>query len=112
MPTYPLTTQFQNRYGRLEVEPVTPLLQVRNIRGVDYPDDIKFDLETAERIVLITENRRSQIAFQEWTQNGRAYMIVHTSPSEGYIVRIVSLDYTGPNAQEEIERLRPRAIMV
>lgn len=102
---------YENRYGRLEVESVSDLLQVRNIRGNDFPDDIKFDVMTAEQIVLITDNRQSQVAFQDWAL-GIGYLVIHESPSTGYVCRIVSLNYTGPNAEQEIERLRPRHMLV
>ena len=96
---------FHNEYGTLVVEAVTGVLNVRNVRGEDFSDDIKFSLGTAEQITLITENRHTQIAFQSWTADGLGYLMVHTSASTVVVVRIKSLEYAGPNATEEIERL-------
>jgi hypothetical protein len=97
---------FRNRYGTLIVSAVSGPLNVRDVRGDDFPDDIKFTLDVAERIALITENWHTQIAFQEWTRKGRAYLLIHTSASTVVVVRIKTLDYTGPtNATGEIERL-------
>jgi hypothetical protein len=100
--------KYQNSYGTLVVEPVSPLMLVRNIRGVDFPDDIKFDVDTAAKIALITENNRTQLAFQPWTaaKDALGYLIVHETPDTARVVRIVSMDYTGPEPHREIENCR------
>lgn len=90
-----MTTEYRNRYGALTVEPVSELMHVRDIRCADFPDSIKFDLDTAEKIALITENRRSQIAFSTWTRSSLGILIVHATESTARVVRVVCLDYTG-----------------
>ena len=94
--------KYENEYGKLIVEPLTDNRPVSSIKGADVPADCMFDLDTAEKIVLITENQRSQIGVRP---SRRCYLVVHESPSSACAVRIVSLDYAGPDAGQEIERL-------
>lgn len=97
---------YSNKYGTLVVEPITEVMPVKEVRLANFPDDAKFDLDTAERVVLITENRRSQIVVASVHQP--VGLVVHESPSTCWIARIVSLDYTGPNPQQAIEDERRR----
>ena len=99
-------TTYENKYGKLVVEHLTDYKPVSFIHGVDLPDDCMFDLDTSEKIVLITENQRSQIGVRP---SRRCYLIVHESCSSACAVRIVSMEYTGPDAGQEIERLAPKA---
>lgn len=94
--------KYENKYGKLVVKPLTDFRPVSSIQGDDLPAACMFDLATAEKIVLITENRRSQIAVRP---SGRCYLIVHESCSSACVVRVVSLEYTGSDAEQEIERL-------
>jgi hypothetical protein len=97
-----IQTKWSNRYGTLEVEPVGEVQAVSGIRGTDVDDDLKFDVDTAEKIVLITENRRCQIAVSSVRGNG-SYLLVHTSCSMAAVVKIVSLEFTdGVVPQEAI----------
>jgi hypothetical protein len=95
---------FRNRFGTLIVTAISSVLNVRDVRGEDFPDKIKFTLAVAERIALITESRHIQIAFQRWTKDGPGYLMIHTSASTVVVVRVKTLDYTGPeDAAGEIE---------
>lgn len=97
-------TKWSNEFGSLVVEPVTGVMQVSSIFGKDLEDGVKFDVGTAEKIALITENRRCQIGVQrDW----KCYLIVHTSPNTAAVVKVVSLEYTGKlSPSEEIARAR------
>jgi hypothetical protein len=92
---------FTNKYGTLVVVPVTKVLAVRDIHGEDIPDEYKFDLPQAEQIALLTENDHAQIALQTWTADSLGYLIVHTSCSSAFVVRIKTLEYTGPDARDD-----------
>jgi hypothetical protein len=100
---------YENEYGKLVLELITPYQHISKIHSKEVPDDCFFDLDTAEQIVLITDNKKSQVAFTEWTKNAKGYLIVHESPSSACVVRIIEMQYNGPEAQEEIERLIPRS---
>ena len=102
------TQQFQNEYGTLVVEPITGVMNVRDIYGKDVPDEFKFSLEVAEQIALITENKHVQTALTNEPRREnchRGYLCLHTSSSTAFVVKIVTLEYVGPNAMEEIERI-------
>lgn len=102
---------YENEYGKLVVEQITDYKPVSSIHGVDLPDNCLFYLSMAEKIVLITENLHTQIGFMKRVAQGyRGYLVVHESPSSACVARIVSLKYTGPDAEQEIERLRPRQV--
>lgn len=49
---------YSNKYGTLVVEPITEVMSVRDVRLKNIPMNARFDLDTAEKVVLITENRR------------------------------------------------------
>jgi len=98
-------TRWSNRYGTLVVEPVTEVGPVAGIRGANIDDEVKFDLDTAGKIVLVTDNRRCQVS-GEFRGGGRLYLIVHTSCSTAAVVRVVSLDFAeGVVPGDEIARL-------
>ena len=96
------TTQYENEYGKLTVEHLTDYRPVSSIKGADVPADCMFDLVTLEQIVLITGNRKSQGVF---ITSERCYLVVHESCSSACVVRVVSLEYTGSDAGQEIARL-------
>ncbi len=112
MKQYPINLNFENEYGSLIVEPVSEIMPVKDIRCKNYDESIKFDLDTAEKITLITENRRCQIAFSKWAETGNyGMLLIHTSTSTAMVVKIKTLDYKGPeSAAGEIERLAPITI--
>jgi len=94
------TYTFQNKFGTLVVEPYGEFENIADIHGKNLPDDVKFDLETAEKIVLITDNYKIQIGIVFPI----AYMMVHVSPSVVQVVKIRSIEYVGGVPKEEIEQ--------
>lgn len=101
-------SRYENRYGVLVVVGLTEPMLIREIHGRDVPEEHKFDLDTAERIVLITENRLSQVCIES---KDSVYLVIHTSPSTGYVARVADLEYRGPSsAAREISRLAPKAV--
>ena len=96
---------YENGYGKLVVEQITEYGPVASIKGADVPANCLFYLPMAEMIVLITDNLHTQVGVRP---SGRCYLVVHESPSSACVARIVSLKYTGPDAEQEIERLRPQ----
>ena len=111
MSYYTLGVQrFQNKYGTLVVEPITGDMNVRDIHGKDVPDEFKFTLEVAEQIALITDNWHVQMALTMGSSEAKCqgYLCLHTSCSTAFVVKITTLEYIGPNAKEEIERVAQR----
>lgn len=72
---------FQNEFGSLRVTPVTDFVPVRDIRKTNpHAMANTVDMETAEKIALITKNRKVQICFR-YPLDGLAYLVLHDSPS-------------------------------
>lgn len=97
--------KFCNRYGSLELKPVTDYMPVDQIKHTIAPIGSAFNLETAEKIALITENRRIQLCIIP--DNYRVmYVVHHSSTSIAAICEINSLAYNERiNPQQELERL-------
>jgi hypothetical protein len=107
---YEVKLRYANKFGSFDAELATPEMSVHGCRCRDLPDDLKFSIKEAEQIVLITENRHTQIAFDRWTAEGRACLFAHTSPSTGHVLRVKNLTYThGIEAQQEIRNQAPCA---
>ena len=86
--------KFANGFGELVVEQYGKIKPIAEF--IDFystPEFLRFDLETAERIVLITENRNSQIwiRWQDKSLDKPCTLIIHDSPSTGWIARIIKL---------------------
>jgi len=93
------TTQYNNHYGSLTLDIVGEEQLARNFTSADVPDDCFIDLNTAEEVALITENRGIQIAFRWITEKEvpdpkQGYILLHRSPSVVVLTRLSSLDYT------------------
>jgi hypothetical protein len=97
-------SSYTNEYGRLIVKPITGVIPVRDVRLDDIPRTAQFDLETAEQIVLITENRHSQIVVKSASQ--LMALVIHESPSTCWVAQITLLEYCGPEPSKAIERER------
>lgn len=98
-----MTIKYKNNYGQLELELVSEYIPVSTIKGSNISDSLKFSLETAEQIALITENRKIQICIPlDW----KVYVIIHNSPSTAAIAKIKSLDFIADiTPAEELHRL-------
>jgi hypothetical protein len=95
--------KYSNTYGSLQLEPIGPFKAVNTIRGVDLPDDIKFSMDTAEKIALITDNRGIQLCFESFK---KVYVIIHQGPSLAAVARIVNMEFDEKiNPAQEIDRL-------
>lgn len=93
---------YQNSHGKLALETVTEFVNVNTLRVRDFPETCLFDLETAEKLALITRNKHIQICMDPETR--RVGVIYHSAPDKAAICKIVNLDYTGNNATTELER--------
>jgi len=107
--------KYENKFGTLIVEPVTDYQPVSSIKGADVPEDCFFGMETAEEIVLITDNRMSQVAFVSLLGTplnfNQAYLIIHESANSACVVRVVSIEYKGKhNPQREIDMAKKTLI--
>jgi hypothetical protein len=94
---------YTNEYGTLELEP-SEYVDIDTIRVATTPDEFKFDLPTAEKIALLTETARTQIAF-DYPKMKQAIIVHHVAPSIVAVCRVHSLNFKpGVDAREEIQR--------
>ncbi|HFI4796489.1 TPA: hypothetical protein ACGQK4_002208 [Elizabethkingia anophelis] len=98
------TFEYKNKYGSLKLIPVSDLMKVSNIKGIDIDKKYKFDINTAEKVALITENYDTQMSFGFPITN-QAYIIKHESSSTGYICELSDLNFNEEvNATNEISQ--------
>lgn len=96
---------FKNGYGTLTLKLVSAVMPVDSIRGADIADAYKFDLHTAEKVALITGNRRIQIG---GTNAHDCYVVAHESTSTAAIACIETMNYVGGVPAKELYRERWR----
>lgn len=104
-----MNTQFENRFGSVSFRPIAEVTHVKNIRGADLDARCMFDVETAEKIALITENRRIQICPYKGADGWRCYVVLHESESTAAVAEIEGLNYTGGVPAAEIHSAREMA---
>ncbi len=97
---------FKNKYGTLTLKLVSAVMPVDSIHGADIDNAYKFDLKTAEKVALITENRRIQIG---GTNAHDCYVVAHESVSTAAIARIETMDYMSGVPAQELYRERWRS---
>lgn len=88
------TKNFSNKYGSLKVVFVGERQEVSKIKSAEFPEDVFFDMETAEKIALITNNRRMQISFRKIDKGNHGYLLYHFLASEVSLCRIESLTFS------------------
>jgi hypothetical protein len=102
---------YQNKYGSLTLAPVTDVMHVNEIRGVNIDSQYKFDIKAAEQIALITDNRGVQLAPIKEPEGWRVYVVVHETPETAAVAKIVELVYIGKDsAKQEIRNAQRPAI--
>ena len=96
---------FENEYGQLIVQPISDFMNVRDITHDLLTDECFFNMKTAEKIALITENKIMQIAFKP--DLSAAYMIMHNTPHTAAACEIINLIFSKKvKPEKEIESLR------
>jgi hypothetical protein len=94
---------YKNRYGTVELEIMTESYPVSAIRSTMVPEEYMIDIDTAEAVALITENRHLQMSSKDLR---KYYILFHNNASSVQIVRIKSLSLIeGVNPRQEIATL-------
>jgi len=83
--------KYENRYGVLEVEPIEEHHKVSEILGKNIEERFFFDLETSEKIALITDNKDIQLGFLSSPPYDKVYLVHHLTGSLGAVCRITKL---------------------
>lgn len=101
-----MITRYQNKFGNVTFRPIAEVTHVKNIRGAALDARCMFDVATAEKIALITENRRIQICPFKGADGWRCYVVLHESESTAAVAEIEELNYTGGVPAQEIHNAR------
>lgn len=93
---------YKNRHGEAELKLHGDIVHVSTVRGAC---PLLFDMDTAEKLLLITENRKIQVAcvYPDLT---KLYAVYHHTSSAVQVAEIVSLKYTGGNPSHAIQAER------
>lgn len=95
-------TEFQNRYGRAVLTPVTPVMPLNDIdsSGPEVTDNC-INFEQAEQLALISGNRGIQICFASFE---KIYVIAHETSNTAAVcsVRIEAFQCEAANACEQL----------
>jgi len=89
----PQVVNFKNSFGALKISFVTDFMPVGEIsQNMPEVSSNLFDVETAEKIALITDNKNVQIGMC-YPLNGQAYLIYHSSASVAAVCKIESISF-------------------
>ncbi|GKR18322.1 MULTISPECIES: hypothetical protein [Aeromonas] len=97
---------FENEFGSLRVSLVTDYLSVSNISR-DIPEVCAnlFDVETAEKIALVTDNKSVQLCMC-YPLNGLGYMVYHRNGKEAAVCKIENIEFScNVSPAEQIQRM-------
>lgn len=105
------TITYSNRYGTLELEVMGPYSKISSMRSSDWPVSCRCGIDEAEKVVLITDNRKMQMALCDTSLKGDCFVpLHHISPSEAAVCRIKSMAFAkGVNATKELVPPNPYA---
>lgn len=106
---------YSNKFGEIELKPITKFMPVSKISRdkLSVIDKVSVSLDTAEKIVLITDNNRMSMAFHFPLQpeERACYALKYSCSNRAAVcsVTIKSFSIDGDRtAQEQIEHMRPK----
>jgi hypothetical protein len=90
---------YKNKYGYLEFEVIENYRDISTIHSKDLQDNLFFEIEVAEHIALITENRDIQLSVTYDPK--KMFLIHHQSSSVAAVCRITKIEFNSDfNARE------------
>jgi hypothetical protein len=96
------TKRFSNKYGSFELEIIGEFTNVSNIKSNEISLDCFFDIDVAEKIALISENKSIQISTSKNMKH--FYCVFHHSSSIVAVGKVKSLIFNNQyNASRELE---------
>ena len=83
----------ENKYGKVKIKIVENFMTISEFGTIATHKNVPFfNLEDAEKIALITENRHIQIAFNQKNMS-EAYLVVHKSSNEIALANVEILSF-------------------
>lgn len=96
--------EFKNEYGIAIISSVSDEMSIKDVLGKNIDDSLKFDIDTAEKLTLITGGGYAHCCYQMDIK--KFYLILYTSKSTCYICKIDRLEYAhNANPAKELDRL-------
>lgn len=106
---------YSNQFGEVVLERVTDFMPVSEITREKVPqiEEVLVSVDCAEKVVLITENRRMAIAFLSpiGDVERSTYAVKYSCPSRAAVCRVTVKSFRTPgglSAREQIEDMAPR----
>lgn len=108
---------YSNKFGVLELEPVTKFMPVSEINRDSVPEieDVLVSIDDAEKVTLITENRRAYMSFcyPSLPEDRATFALKYSCRNRAAVCRInIKRFETAGNisAREQIESMAPKKI--
>lgn len=93
---------YQNKYGFLEFEVIEAYREVATIHSKDLQQDVFFEIDDAEKIALITENKGIQLSVNQG--HTKMFLIHHKTSNIAAVCRVIKIDFNSKfNAREILE---------
>ena len=93
--------QYKNHYGEAVIEIVSDYMSIKKVTRKYVPKGCWFNMDQAEQIALITDNRHLQIGFSEDLRH--AYVIHHKNANTVAYCKVTSINFytkSGESARE------------
>jgi hypothetical protein len=98
--------KYENKYGSLRLELVTDYVPVSQIRAKDQNWDVFIDLDTAEKVALITGNKDTQLCVG--ADKRSMFIIHHIKGDTAAVCKVVDLNFDNKyNATKELINPNP-----
>lgn len=95
--------RYHNKYGSLEIEVIEAYRNISTIRSKELSSALFFDISTAEKVALITENKGVQLS--PTADYKTMYLVHHESPSMAAVCRVVKVDFNADyDARKELAK--------
>lgn len=105
--------EYRNTFGAATLTPVTEFMPVREMRAEVVPVGAFIAIDDAERLALITDNRRVGVSCT-WPLSDNFYALKYSCPSRAAVCRVEITEFRTPGGvspAEQIENMRPRAYL-
>ena len=92
---------YKNQFGETVIEIASEYMSIKQVTRRDVPSNCWFDMDQAEQIALITDNRHLQIGFSEDLRH--AYVIHHKNSNTVAYCKVISINFytkSGESARE------------
>ena len=106
---------YSNRFGEVTFTPVTDFMPIGDISIDKIPaiKDVLISMDDAEKVTLVTENRRGYVSFCfPFLEGNTCFGLQYSCPNRAAVCRIDILESktdNGMTAQEQIDLMAPKS---